>query len=322
MQLDLTWTANQGGDAEIGFYSTDTFTDANHTGGGPMTGYLLDDMTAGDPDIEHHGFVQRGSGATAWEKNIFDAAVELNTYRQDFDGPCLRWATAGTDMVEDVADASVNYALCTGGSLNLFTYRLELATASPFLSSVTGQGLDIENSGADNAGLEIVIGEAATDGTADTSFYIRGQSPAMYMRVNITLASVSGTDELLIGWHQEQAFIADAIWSDVLDTYAVHHVNDNAGNLVIETDLNGTEIGVDENAVNAVWADTETITLEVQLSTACVAAFYTDGVLNAVTNANDACEVADIMYPFIAYRLTADVDLEAVVNWIEIGEVI
>ncbi len=280
-------------------------------------------IDAGGSAAMHRAIYQEGSGDTDWVVGAeFDASVVLNTYRQDFDGPCLRWATAGTDMVEDVADGSVNYALCTGGTLNLFTYRMELAATSPFLSSVTGQGLDIESSGADNAGLEIVVGEAATDGTADTSFYIRGQSPAMYMRVNITLASVSGTDELLIGWHSQQAFIADAIWSNFLDTYAVHHINDNAGNLTIETDVNGVGIGSDENAVQAAFADAATHTFEVQLSTACVASFYTNGIVNAVTNANDACEAGDIMYPFIAYRLTTDVDLEAVINWIEIGEVI
>jgi hypothetical protein len=137
----------------------------------------------------------------------------------------------------------------------------------------------------------------------------------------VTIASVSGTDDFVFGWRLQEAYDAAAT-STNYDTFAVHKISDSAGNLQIVTDVNGAADGVDENDQQATFSDAETHIFEVRLSTACVATFYINGDQVTVTNANDACEAGDIMYPFFMQRNATDADTETVINWIEIGEVI
>lgn len=234
------------------------------------------------------------------------------SHRQEFDGPCIK-AEAADFTAELVVDAGVNDAVCNGSIAN-FHYRLDGDQASPFI--VSGGGLDIDNDGADDEGVEIVVADLAA---STQGWVVVGTSPAMYTRASITITSVSGTDNFMFGWRLAAAFV-DNVVLETYDTYGVFHINDNAGNIEIQTGADGTDAD-DEADANPVWADAETIVLEVRVSAAGVFSFYQDDVLVTVTQATGAADAGDILVPFIGLLNAADADTELKINWIEIGEV-
>lgn len=243
----------------------------------------------------------------------FNETVELNTYRQDFDGPCIKLELAdGTPEI--VTDAGVNRATCDGG-ISSFVYRLDGAHASPFL--VLGGVLDIDSDGANNEGVEILLSDVAvsTQGWSQV-----GTSPAMFVKASITIASVSGTDNFFFGWRLVESFVDNVVMA-TYDTYGTYHIDDNAGNVTIATG-DDTVDASDEDDVIVAWVDAATHILEVRVSTAGVFTFFADGTASTISNATGAAAAGDIMVPVIAFLLDSDADAEIKINWIEVGEVL
>ena len=237
------------------------------------------------------------------------------SFRQEFDAPCIKRELADF-TAELVTDAAVNIAMCDGSlGLSLFSYRLDGAQATPFLSR--GGKLDIDNDAANNEGVEIVFAEASA---STQGWAIRGVSPAMYVRASITIGSVSGTDNMAFGWKRANAHIDDYVVESI-NTGGFFHINDNAGNIEIQTASDGTDAD-DEADANPVWSNNETIVLEVRVSTSGVFTFYQDGTAVTVTTATGAAAANDIMVPFISLIQASDANTELEINWIEIGEVI
>ena len=238
--------------------------------------------------------------------------VLLRDYRQDFDGPCLK-VEAADFTVELVTDGAVNRAICDGG-IQLFTFRVDGAQASPFIS--LGGTLDIDNDGIADEGVEIV----AADLAASTQGWVEvGTSVAKYVRMSVTITSVSGTDNAYFGWRLQGAFVDNLVLATV-DTYGVYFINNNAGNIVIQTGADGTDATDEEDQV-ADWVDAATHTLEVRVSTAGVFTFYIDGAASTITNATGAADAGDILVPVIGMLNDTDADTEMLINWLIVGEV-
>ena len=90
-------------------------TNVNHTGTGNVLNALAIPAITSDPEALEVAIDIIGAGGTSWElAATFDAAVELNTYRQDFDGTCWRFEKADA-TAELVGDGDVNGAVCDGG---------------------------------------------------------------------------------------------------------------------------------------------------------------------------------------------------------------
>jgi len=224
-------------------------------------------------------------------------------------------SSAATGFTRElVTDAAVNGAYCDGG-ITVFSYRLDGAQASPFI--VSGGALDIDNDGAANEGVEIVLADIAT---TTSGWVLTGTSPAMFFRANITIASVSGTDNFAMGWRLAEAHVDDYVL-ETYDTYGAFHVNDAAGNIEIQTG-DDTVDADDEADANPVWTDGETITLEVRVSTSGVFTFYQDDVEVTVTTATGAAAAGDVLIPFIFQLNDTSADAETKINWLEVGEVL
>lgn len=252
------------------------------------------------------------TGATMTTASLGKGSTRVS-YRQDFDGPCRVFELAD-HTAELVTDGSVNGAYCDGG-IGVFEFRIDGDQASPFI--VTGGALDIDNNGTDDEGVEIVVSDRA----ASTNGWVEvGTSVAKFVRANITITSVSGTDNFYFGWAIAGAHV-DNLVLGTIDTYGVFLINDAAGNIQIVTGADGTD-AADEATTNPTWADAETITLEVRVSTSGVFTFYMDDVLQTVTLASGAADAGDILQPIIGLLNAADADTELKVNWIEIGQVI
>jgi len=236
-----------------------------------------------------------------------------DTFRQDFDGPCLK-VEAADFTIELVVDAAVNRAVCDG-AISLFTYRLDGDQASPFI--VRGGTLDIDNDGADDEGVEIVLADLA----ASTQGWIEvGTSPATFLRVNLTITSVSGTDNMYVGWRLAAAFVDNLVLA-TYDTYGAYHINDTSGNMEIQTGADTVDADDEDDQIVA-WADAATHTLEIQVSTAGVFTFLADGVATTIDQATGAADAGDILIPVIGLLNASDADTELNINWIEIGEVL
>lgn len=235
------------------------------------------------------------------------------SYRQNFDEPCLK-AEAADMTAELVTDAAVNRAICNGGIAN-FEYRLDGAQASPFI--VIGGALDIDNDGIDNEGVEIVLADTSN---STQGWAVVGTSPAMYARANITIASVSGTDNFYFGWKLAAAFVDDLVL-ETIDTGGFYHINDAAGNIEIQTADDGTDADDEEDQV-ATWADAATHTLEVRVATDGTFTFYIDDAASTITTATGAAAAGDILVPVIGLLNATDADAEVKINWVEVGEVI
>lgn len=236
------------------------------------------------------------------------------SFRQEFDEPCFK-KEAADFTAELVVDAAVNLAICGGPGLNHFEYRLDGDQASPFI--VIGGALDIDNDAASNEGVEIV---AADTSNSTQGWIVTGTSPAMYTRASISIASVSGTDNLYFGWKIAGAFVDQMVLATI-NTGGFFNIDDNAGNIEIVT-LDDTALADDEADINPTWIDAETIVLEVRMSTAGVFTFFQDGTAVTIDTAIGAAAAGDIMVPVIAYEATADADAEVTINYWEVGEVI
>ena len=270
------------------------------------------DRTHNLPDLASSTVSVIAGAQSFTDKTLGEGTIRV-TYRQDFDGPCQKFEQAD-HTVELVTDAAVNGAYCDGG-IKVFSYRLDGAQASPFI--IAGGALDIDNDGADNEGVEIVLADIAA---STSGWVLTGTSVAKYFKANITITSVSGTDNLAMGWRLAAAHVDDYVL-ETYDTYGAFHINDNAGNIEIQTG-DDTVDADDEADANAVWADAETMTLEVRVSTAGVFTFYQDDVAVTITTATGAAAAGDVLIPFIFQLNDSDADTETKVNWIEIGEVV
>lgn len=286
-------------------------TNANHTGTGNTLIQFDIDAITGDAQATEIG-LRIGAGNDLAAQ--FNGPIQKKAYRQDFDQLCDKREQVDY-TIELVVDAAINLAACQG-DINLFNYRLEGDQASPFI--VSGGSLDMDNDGAENEGVEIVIADSTT---STQGWSVVGTSPAMFLRANITITSVSGTDNMYVGWRLQEAF-QDNLAVASYDTYGTYLINSTGGNIVIQTDVNGGATGTDEDDQIVDWGDAETHTLEVRLATDGVFTFYIDDLPTTIANANDAAEAGDIMIPMIGLLNAAHADTELKVNWIEIGEVI
>ena len=101
----------------------------------------------------------------------------------------------------------------------------------------------------------------------------------------------------------------------------VYFINDNAGNIQIQTGADGTD-GTDEDDQIVDWGDAETHTIEVRLATDGVFTFYIDDLPSTIATATGAADAGDVMMPVIGMLNDAHADTEMKINWIEIGEVL
>lgn len=112
--------------------------------------------------------------------------------------------------------------------------------------------------------------------------------------------------------------IDDTFAWETSNTYAAYHIDDNAGNLVISTSINGGTDLEEDSTVQAAWADNETVTLRVEISPDAVV-FITDGTAEAQATAILDLDVTDSMVCRMGFQFNVTAPgLE--LNYVEIGK--
>lgn len=238
--------------------------------------------------------------------------------REEFNGGHTIMQDDGT--AKSLSDAEENFVY--GSPLGAIEYREEQAKTASSWVTINGE-LDISADNTTNAeGVEIVFG-ASSDAALNQVLEV-GTNGACIAAM-ITVADVSGIDELHIGFRQNEAF-QDAVGYAGYDDWAVIGLVDNAGDLDAQDEEAGGGTQNDDTGIT--WADGERRALKVCISAAGVPTFYYTAaspdadepiyIQATTTNTGDALTSGDGMVPFLAFLVGGTDGPNVTVQWVEL----
>lgn len=207
---------------------------------------------------------------------IFFERYTLEKFEQD--PVCTKkagGAPAGATGEED--------AMCLGR--NMFEYHILGAGQTILAPSLVATGLLVSLDQVDNEGAEYSQGILARSKSA----FVVG-TDEFYFKCKLSIADISGADEVAVGFRKAEAYQADI---DGYDEMAV--LNVISGNITVETILNNGATDVTDTTDD--WTDGQTKTLEVYVSKAGVVTFKVDGAAPTVTAAF-TFDDAEVVIPF------------------------
>lgn len=219
---------------------------------------------------------------------------------------------------KSVADTEVN--VVHGSPLGLISYREEQAkTASSWVIADGKLDIAADNT-TDNEGVEIVFG--GNGGTTTEGVIVAGTQGAC-VTASITLTDITGTDQLVIGWRQNET------WTDAANYagYTVWHtvgVTSAAGAITSKAEVSSSTV---TDTPGVAFADGETRLLKSCVSKAGVfSAFYSangGSVLIPITMTNSGLTAtAGIqMYPFLSFLADGTDGPNPLINWVQIEAV-
>lgn len=313
-----------GKSAGVSYYGPDTLPTGNS---GEVGVQLESDGTASLMVYEatNDGITNRWGNIAGLDKNR-----PYTVFREDFDFVVARLeeedgtAAVTTDGGENVIDFD-------NGQLGVVAYRLEApdgpglaATLAPF--DVRGTlSLDTFADDVANEGVELVFGARGPDqvaGVHDAVWFDEDRGTASYCEIEIDIADISDLDDLWFGWIVKEAYDNPPA-SDSFDTSALFVISDAAGDLDIETELNGGGTLNDDTGVT--WADGDSFVLRVVIAADTVSFYMSDAndtVLSAVTQTNAVLNAdnGDEAVCVLGYTIAAASDPTVTVDYVEIGD--
>jgi hypothetical protein len=222
---------------------------------------------------------------------------------------------------KSVTDAEVN--IVHGSPLGLISYREELGkTASSWL--VADGTLDIKGDNTTNdEGVEIVFGG---HGTVTTEGMIIAGTSGACLSASITNTDISGTDQLLIGWRQNETFTDVANYAGYT-VWNVVGVNNVDGSIVSLQEVSEATDS-DDSAVNM--ADGEARAFKVCISTAGVpTAYYSDALDDAeatgvtynaitMTETGSTLTAGTQLWPFLTFLAAGTDGPSPLIHWVQL----
>lgn len=224
--------------------------------------------------------VNRYHYATAINRRYWDEKYVFETFKQV---PVYQ-AKGGGAPTGTAGDENILMLPTTA-----FEYHI-LGTQTILFPSVTASGLDLGSMDATaNDGLELNHGVLSSQ----IPSFIVGADAAFFFRARLSIADVSGTDDLAIGFRKVEANQA------AVDDYADMAVmNIIAGNVFTETIKGGAATVSTDTTEN--WADTETHEVMVIVDADGAVTYLFDGVAPATTVAYSFTDALNVM-PFIYF---------------------
>ena len=237
--------------------------------------------------------------------------------REEFNGGHAVMQDGGT--AKSVTDAEENFVY--GSPLGVIEYREEETKTASSWITINGQ-LDISADNTTTAeGVEIVWG--ATSDAALNQVIEVGTNGACISAM-ITVTDISGIDELVIGFRQNEAFQNFAHTG--YDDWAVIGLKDTAGDLDIEDEEAGA--GTQNDDVGVTWADGERRALKTCISSAGVPTFYYTAaspdneeplyIRATSTNTGDALTAGDGMVPFLSFLISGTDGPDVTIQWVQL----
>lgn len=260
-----------------------------------------------------------------WLKWLSESTAEPHyreyTVRDGFDGATNAMEDDGT--AKTVTDAGIN--IIFGSPLGTLSMREELTkTASSWV--VINGVLDISADDTTNdEGVEIVVG----NGTAPTGHqFFEAQTQAACIAVSVDVADISGTDQVQIGFRQNEAYQDNAAYAGYTVWNTVG-INASDGSIVSSQEVSEAT-DTDDSGVD--FADGDTRALKVCVDHDGVpTAFYSDAYTtsqtlqdvpawNAITMTNTGSAITSGlgMVPFISYMAAGTDGAGVTINWVEL----
>lgn len=192
----------------------------------------------------------------------------------------------------------------------IFSYNVaEQTVVTPAAGNA---GLNIAGDQTDDDGFEFSFGLAG-DANIPCKRTIGTDKP-FYIKATLTIADVSGTDELLVGF-RKNAVCAAAVTS--YTDFAV--LNVDAGDVKIETKLNNSAATPKDTTVDV--ADTGTVTLEVQVDSEGNTTFLiNDEAIPAGGGVDFTFDSGDVVIPFIRILQASDLTGAVTLSNVEFGD--
>lgn len=244
--------------------------------------------------------------------------TRTGTLREEFEGGHSVMQDDGT--AKSLSDTEENFV--TGSVLGAIEYREEQAkTASSWITINNELDISADNTTTDE-GVEIVWG-AVSDATLNQ--LIEVGSTGGCVAAMITVADISGTDKVLIGWRENEAF-QDAANNAGYSDWATIGITSTAGALSAQDEEAGG--GTQTDAVGVSWADGERRGLKTCISKAGAPSFYYTAaspdtryprwIQVPTTNTGDALTAAEGLVPALWFLTEGTDGPNVTVQWVEI----
>ena len=276
----------------------------------------VDDNDIGGLTYDHSTNKFAFTAATATPVNLSSTGLEVHgrlMARESFDQAYFIMQDDAT--AKSVADNEINVVF--GSPVGIITFHEEVTKTTS--SWIVADGvLDIKgDNDADNEGVEIRIGWNSTN-----EGMLVAQTSGACFTVNLTLGDISGTDQMFIGWVQNEAYNATNTYTAYND-WSLVGVNNVDGSIFSLIEVNAGGTLSDDSTVN--FADGETRTLRSCILadgtrtasyTAAGGTTFTDITLANGTTAHTA---GDQLVPMITFLSTLTDGADITINWMEVS---
>lgn len=236
--------------------------------------------------------------------------------RDEFNNGYLIMQDDGT--AQSVTDDEDNFVY--GSPLGAIEYREELGKTTSSWVTVDGV-LDISADDTTNdEGVEIVFGTG--EGTLQQ--VLEAGTHGACIAAMVTVADISGTDQVQIGWRQNEAFTDSAAYAGYTVWNSVG-INATDGSIVSSQEVSEAT-DTDDSGIN--WADTERRALKVCVSSGGVpTAYYSDASPDneepvyqaiAMTETGSTLTAGTGLVPFLSYLAAGTDGADVTVQWVEL----
>lgn len=217
----------------------------------------------------------------------------LHQVYEVFDAPFVCFNDAGYG---DPTGSEGNENRMISAMGNYFEYHIIGSNGQTILCpAFSADGLNIALDQGDTEGMEMSQGITARSRGA----FVIGTAPAFRLKVQASIADVSGAAEFAIGFRKVEAYQA------LLDNYdEMACLNPQAGVFNIETILNGGTTGTTDTT-EADWVNGETHSFTVKVSAAGVVTFEIDDEAPTVTAAF-TFDDTEVVIPFVHFMHGSD----------------
>lgn len=216
---------------------------------------------------------------------------------------------------KSVTDNEMNVVF--GSPIGIITYHEEVTkTASSWVIADGVLNISGDND-ADNEGVEIRLGWNVT-----TEGWIVAQTSGACFTVNLTLGDISGTDQLLIGWVQNEAYSATNTYTAYSD-WSLVGVNNVDGSIFSLAEVAGGGTLSDDSGVNMADGETRTLRSCVLANGTRTASYTAAGgstfTAITLTNGVTAHTAGDQLLPMITFLSAGTDGADVTINWMEVS---
>ena len=191
---------------------------------------------------------------------------------------------------------------------NVFEYHILGTQTILYPTWTLGTGINFLFDATADDGHEITNGIRATDPLA----FVVGQDGAFHMKVKFSVADISGTDDLVVGFRKAEAYQANV---DDYDEMAAFQIVDTVINTHLILNAAATHVTDTTDAA----ADGTAVTLGVHVSAAGVVTFTIDGAAPTVTHAF-TFDDAEVVVPFFFFLNHTDLAGNVIITDWEVGQ--